>query len=229
MKRPIISVIIPAHNEEKYLGETLRALRQQTYRYFEVLVVANGCVDRTVEVARAHADKVIELPDRALGKARNTGAAKARGELLVFLDADTRLEAGALEVIAREFSESYSSGTVRGLPDPPKLKYRLLYFWKNSLHRLALHCGSSGVICCWRDQFKEVGAFREDLNVRENSELIQRLRQFGPYKFISSAAAITSMRRYEKRGAARGFWQWFKIWAHSLVADLSHRTYEPIR
>lgn len=229
MKNPVISVIIPAHDEERYLPETLRSLRAQTYRYYEIIVVANGCVDGTVPIAREKADKVIELADRALGKARNTGAAKARGDLLVFLDADTRLAPHALEVIAREFTDRHSSATLRGLPDIPKLPYRLLYVYKNLMHRFSLHRGSSGVICCWRDQFKEIGAFREDLNVRENSELIARLRRFGPYKFIAGAAAITSMRRYEKGGAARGFWEWLRIWARSLVADLSHRTYEPIR
>jgi hypothetical protein len=49
----------------------------------------------------------------------------------------------------------------------------------------------------WRDQFKEVGGFREDLNVRENSELIARLGRFGPYRFVAGGAAVTSMRRYE--------------------------------
>ena len=226
---PLISVIIPAHNEEQYLGETLRALREQTYPYYEVIVVANGCDDNTCTVGRRLADKLIELQERALGKARNTGAAKARGELLVFLDADTRLEPHALEILAREFTPRYSSATFKGKPDRSRLAYRWLYLWKNLLHRSALHCGSSGVICCWRDQFKEVAGFRQDLNVRENSELIRRLRQFGPYKFIGDAVAVTSMRRYEKGGAVHGLWEWLRIWAQSLVSDLRHRTYEPIR
>ena len=79
--KPVISVIIPAHNEEAYIGETLRGLRAQSYRYFEVIVVANGGVDQTCAVARPLCDKLIDLPDRSLGKARNTGAAKARRDL----------------------------------------------------------------------------------------------------------------------------------------------------
>lgn len=226
---PLISVIVPAHNEEKYLGETLHALQQQTYRYFEVIVVANGCQDRTVDLARRNCDRVIELPERGLGKARNTGAAKARGGLLLFLDADTRLAPDALECIARQFAPRYSSATVQGFPDTPKLKYRTLYAAKNLLHRWALHCGSSGVICCWRDQFKEIGGFDEALSVRENSELIRRLKRFGPYRYLPEAVAITSMRRYENMGLALGAWLWLKIWMESFVSDLRHRTYEAIR
>jgi glycosyltransferase involved in cell wall biosynthesis len=227
--KPLISIIIPAHNEEKYLGETLQALQRQTYRYFEVLVVANGCTDRTVEIARDKCDRVIVHPARDLGKARNTGAAKARGDLLIFLDADTRLEPQALEVIAKEFMPAYSSATIAGRPDRRRLSYSAFYLFKNMLHRSGLHCGSSGVICCWRDQFKEAGGFDPQLQVRENSELIGRLRTFGPYKFIGGAVAVTSMRRYEKTGIAKGAWQWTKIWLQSLVSDLHHRTYEAIR
>jgi glycosyltransferase involved in cell wall biosynthesis len=226
---PLISIIIPAHNEEKYIGETLDALKNQSYRYFEVIVVANGCVDHTAAVAREKCDRLIDLPDRGLGKARNTGGAKARGDLLVFLDADTKLDPRALEVIAKQFRPTDSSATLRGQPDNSRFWYSLLYFYKNLLHRLALHCGSSGVICCWRDQFKEVAGFDEGLNLRENSELIGRLRAFGRYKFIGDAVAVTSMRRYDKVGAARGAWHWFRIWFRSLVSDLHHRPYEPIR
>jgi glycosyltransferase involved in cell wall biosynthesis len=225
---PLISIIIPAHNEEHYLAETLRSLRAQHYPFFEVIVVANGCTDQTVRVARHRCDRVIELPDRGLGKARNTGAAKARGELLIFLDADTQLAPGTLETVATEFTSRYSSGTPRGRPDNPKLLYRAHYCWKNLLHRLSLHRGSSGVICCWRDHFKAVGGFIEDLQVRENSELIRRLHRFGPYKYLGKAVAITSMRRYEKAGA-RAVWEWVRIWLKSFGSDLRCREYEPIR
>ncbi len=226
---PLISILIPAHNEEAYIGETLKALRLQTYRFFEVIVIANGCTDLTAQVAHPLCDRVIDLAERGLGKARNTGGAKARGELLVFLDADTRLNPEALAEIARQFTADCSSATIEGRPDALRLRYAAYYHFKNWMHRRALHCGSSGVICCWRDQFKEVGGFNEALQVRENSELIRRLRRFGRYRFIAGAQAMTSMRRYEKGGAAKGAWQWVRIWLRSLVSDLHHRTYEPIR
>lgn len=227
--KPLISIIIPAHNEERYLGETLRALARQNYRYFEVIVVANGCSDKTTEIARDQCDKVIDLPERGLGKARNTGAAKARGDLLIFLDADTRLEPRALEFIAARFTPQCSTATIKGRPDTRRLSYLVFYGFKNLLHRSGLHCGSSGVICCWRDQFKESGGFDPCLQVRENSDLIRRLRAFGRYRFISESTAVTSMRRYEKTGVVRGAWQWTKIWLQSKVSDLHQRTYEAVR
>jgi glycosyltransferase involved in cell wall biosynthesis len=194
-----------------------------------VIVVANGCQDATASVARDRCDKLIELPEKALGRARNTGAAKARGDLLLFLDADTALAPDALEVIAREFTPQFSCGTVRGQPDSGRWSHSFVYALKNSLHRSTVHCGSSGVILCWRDYFKAVSGFDEQLQVRENSELMGRLRRFGPYKYVAGARAITSMRRYQNAGTGKVMWRWFVLWLKSLVSDLRQQTYEVVR
>jgi glycosyltransferase involved in cell wall biosynthesis len=229
LMKELISVIIPAHNEEEYLRQTLVALQQQTYPFFEVIVVSNGCDDNTAAVARDACDKLVVLPDKGLCRARNVGAAKARGDLLVFLDADTLLEDGALSLIARSFSREASCGTLHGRPDVSRFIYRGIYFLKNFLHRFNLHYGSSGIIVCWRSRFKEAGGFDETLHMRENHDLMCRLRRFGQYQYISGASAITSMRRYEKGGAYKISWLWVKIWFQSLFSDLRHRKYEAIR
>jgi glycosyltransferase involved in cell wall biosynthesis len=224
----MVSVVIPAHNEEQYLEATLSALKQQTHPCFEILVVANGCVDRTAEVAQKLSDRLVVLEERGLSRARNVGAAKARGNLLVFLDADTLLEPQALDRIASEFTADCSSGTVRGRPDRGRLSYRVIYLLKNSFHRFGIHRGSAGVILCWKDHFKLAGGFDEALQLRENSELIKRLGKFGRYRYISSTTAVTSMRRYEKRGG-RAMWLWFKLWVISFFTDLRNRHYEAVR
>src|SRR5690242_8462496 len=76
----LVSVIIPAHNEERYLPATLEALKKQTYGWCEVIVVANGCTDRTAEVARGLCHRLIVLSQKSLGVARNLGARMAKGE-----------------------------------------------------------------------------------------------------------------------------------------------------
>src|SRR5688572_29770366 len=111
--KPFISIIIPAHNEEEFLPTTLAALKQQTYRPFDTIVVANGCTDDTVEAVRGKCDQLFELEERGLGPARNLGAAKARGNLLLFLDADTILEPTALAVIARQFKRQIGRASCR--------------------------------------------------------------------------------------------------------------------
>jgi glycosyltransferase involved in cell wall biosynthesis len=224
--QPYISVVIPAHNEEEFLPETLDALKKQTYRGFETIVVTNGCTDRTAEVVRGKCDQLYELDERGLGPARNLGAAKARGNLLLFLDADTLLEPTALHTIARKFKRHHSAGTLRGEPDRAKSSYKLIYFLKNFVHKTHAHHGSSGVILCWKDHFDAVGGFDNELYLRENSDLMKKLRQFGSYKYISQTPAITSMRRYEKTGTSEMVLLWLKVWVLSNFSDIRNQTYE---
>src|SRR5688572_19276995 len=115
-KPAMISVVIPARNEEEFLPATVRALNDQNYRNFEVIVVANGCRDRTAETAREWGCRVFELGDRGLGAARNLGGKQALGRILIFLDADTLLPRNALGTIAAKFKRSHSCGTLWGEP-----------------------------------------------------------------------------------------------------------------
>lgn len=221
-----ISIIIPAFNEEETLPATLDALRKQDYPRFETVVVANGCTDRTAGVAAGKCDQFYELSQRGLGPARNLGAARARGHLLLFLDADTILEPGSLAEIGQRFKRKHSAGTLRGVPDQPKASYKTIYFLKNFLHMSHAHHGSSGVLLCWKDHFQAVGGFDNELYLRENSDLMKKLRRFGSYRYLSRRAAITSMRRYEKTGTAEMVLLWLKVWILSNISDLRNQTYE---
>lgn len=226
----MISVIIPAHNEEDYIGLTLDALRRQNYPHFEVIVVANGCSDRTAAIAMKACDRLVVLSDKNLGVARNLGAKLARGNLLMFLDADTVLEPGALEIVAHKFTHEYATGTFKGQPDDTeRWSFRAIYAVKNFIHRWSLHQGSSGVILCWRRNFLEAHGFDEAMQVRENSELIRRLGHFGKYRYIGETAATTSMRRYQTAGTGKMIFYWFKVWFQSLFSDLRNKEYETVR
>jgi hypothetical protein len=153
----------------------------------------------------------------------------ASGDILVFLDADTHLSPGAVRRIAEEFSEQCAAGTVKGAPDEPAASYRFVYCLKNTVHRLGLHPGSSGVILCWRRHFLKVGGFDEGLEVRENSELMRRLMRFGKYKYVGDVEAVTSMRRFERKGLWRLSWLWLRVWVQSNFGDLHRRRYEIVR
>ena len=76
--KPELSVIIPALNEEKYIGHAIAGLRKQTFRDFETIVVDGGSIDRTCEIARGYA-RIFVHRKRGAGRARNFGAKKARG------------------------------------------------------------------------------------------------------------------------------------------------------
>ena len=224
----MISVVIPARNEEEFLPATIEALKAQSYSNFEIIVVANGCDDRTAVIAREFGCRVFELGERGLGASRNLGGRQANGQILVFLDADTLLPKDTLKTIAAKFRRCHACGTLWGEPDSRRLSYKLIYAAKNFIHGMHLHCGSSGVIICWKDDFLKVGGFDERLYLRENSHLMKRLLRFGRYCFIARAPAITSMRRYESQGTLEMVRLWLKVWWQSIVSDITDKTYEDL-
>jgi glycosyltransferase involved in cell wall biosynthesis len=101
-ERPVVSLIVPARNEESCLGACLQSLSGQAGVSFEIIVVDDGSIDRTPEIARSFpAVRVVDprpLPPGWTGKnnALVAGAKEARGEWLLFTDADTVHRAGSL-------------------------------------------------------------------------------------------------------------------------------------
>lgn len=111
-----ISVVIPAYNEEKYLGPCLQALRGQTYPHdqFEVIVVDNGSTDATARIAQDFGARVIEEPIKGIARARQRGFEAARGVIIVSTDADTVVPPFWLARIAGHFTRNPELGGVYG-------------------------------------------------------------------------------------------------------------------
>lgn len=111
-----LSVVIPAHNEESRLPGTMRSvgdyLRRQTYRS-EIIIVVNGCQDRTPELAAAEAKRlavpvrVLNLTESGKGRAVKAGVLAASGEIIIFMDADNAAPIAEIEKFWPAFSEGY--------------------------------------------------------------------------------------------------------------------------
>ena len=86
--RPLISVIIPAYNRERYLAEAIESVFAQTYPAIELIVVDDGSIDRTAEVAKRYPIIYHYQPNGGIGAARNAGIALATGTYIAFLDSD---------------------------------------------------------------------------------------------------------------------------------------------
>jgi glycosyltransferase involved in cell wall biosynthesis len=86
---PLVSVIIPVYNGERYLASALRSVLAQDYRPIEILVIDDGSDDRSAEIARGWPEvRYFHQKNQGIPVARNTGLEHARGELVAFLDAD---------------------------------------------------------------------------------------------------------------------------------------------
>ena len=104
MDRPLFTIVIPAHNEERYIGACLESIRAAARRLpprsVQVIVAADKCTDRTAAIAQAHGAQVIVCAAHCIAAVRNIGAAHALGRILVTIDADSRMTEGSLQEIA---------------------------------------------------------------------------------------------------------------------------------
>jgi poly-beta-1,6-N-acetyl-D-glucosamine synthase len=115
--REMMSVVVPAYNEEKTIASTLESLLAQTYHSFEVIVVDDGSSDRTSEIARRYEGQKVRLVsqgNRGKAEALNAGLASAAGSLILTVDADTRLGKDALAALAGRFASQPGLGGLSG-------------------------------------------------------------------------------------------------------------------
>jgi glycosyltransferase involved in cell wall biosynthesis len=101
-ERPLVSIIVPAYNAERFLPETLRSIQEQTFSRFQALVVDDGSVDGTVEVVRQFSAsdrriRLVQRPNGGVAAARNLGFAQSVGDFVAFIDADDVWYSHALE------------------------------------------------------------------------------------------------------------------------------------
>ncbi|MBI5392020.1 glycosyltransferase [Candidatus Woesearchaeota archaeon] len=202
----MLSVIIPAHNEEQYLVSTLTSLKQQTYPDFEVIVVCDGCTDKTPELANKYAEKVLVLQERkGPAAARNAGAKLARGEKLVFLDADTQPSSMVFEQIMKQDADTI--GTCRLEPSPATFKHRLaMHFKKNFLSPFGV---TNGLIFVSKQYFQAVQGFG-DFQKGEDGDFVRRLKRAGKQFVVLREPVLTSMRRMDRKGYLGVWWYWLK-------------------
>lgn len=102
-RQPLVSVIMPAYNAEKYIGEAIASVRAQTYENWNLLILDDGSADRTAEIAQGYAQldariRVLRNPQNmGVARTRNRGFDLAQGEWIALLDSDDRWRAQKLE------------------------------------------------------------------------------------------------------------------------------------
>ncbi len=206
------SVIIPAHNEENYLARTLEALGNK----HEVIVVCNGCTDKTFEIASKYNCKAFNLSQKGVSTARNFGARHATQDMLVFLDADIIVNDDTLDKIE---ASKYDIGVTKVKADSSKALPKILMALKTLAHRLGY---STGLIFLTKKTFEAAGGFDESLELGEDGKLLRAARKLGNFGIVDTYV-FNSMRRFEKVGYAKVMWFWVR---HFFV---KHKKYEAVR
>jgi glycosyltransferase involved in cell wall biosynthesis len=209
----LISVVIPAYNEEQYLNRCLEALAHQTCPAgrFEVIVVDNGSTDATAEIARRFGVRVVTEPRKGVARARQTGFEAARGEVIVSADADTAVPPFWVARIAAHFREDPALGGVYGpvywpdgrLIERLCLRYPITWgLWLTNRLRRSLWWGSNFAVR--RDVFWEAGGFPVQWGEGsgEDIDLARRVSRIAPVHFDPDLVVCASSRRM-REGWAR--------------------------
>ena len=178
-----ISVVIPAFNEERLLPGTLASVRAAAAAFeargwaTERIVCDNNSTDRTAEIARADGATVVFEPVNQIARARNAGAARASGDWLVFVDADSRpspdLFAEAAEAIAG--GRCIAGGCTVRL-DTSRVSVRFFVFLWNAVSR-NLGWAAGSFIFCEASAFRQVGGFNQEIYAAEEIDLFRRLKR----------------------------------------------------
>ncbi len=231
--KPAISVIVPTLNEASLIGYTLASARNQDFKgKYEIIVSDSNSKDNTAKIARKYADKVIVTKRKGVSVGRNLGAQAAKGDILLFLDADTILLPNALSEICHYFRQHKN---IIGLNIPfivDNLRKNMLaiaatYAYR-ALRKVKLQPIYAVCFACKRDMFFKAGGFPEHLRVAEDIDLGQRLKKLGKIEYLKTTFAITSARRLEKWNLAKIYNAW--LLGYFYIKYLKYQpSYPPIR
>jgi glycosyltransferase involved in cell wall biosynthesis len=225
-----ISVVIPAFNEESYLGETLASLNRAAAVLLkkealpvEIIVVDNDSSDSTAEVARSFGARVVRDARHNVATVRNAGAGFACGEILVFVDADTTVPDELLCRVAEVMREhDCLGGAVDTNYRPGRLTSKAyLQLWRlaGKLTRTA----QGATQFCRKDIFLALDGYDETLFMGEDVDFYRRLRRFarrhgGSVRLIEDIRVTPSSRRFDQWS----FWRTL-IWTNPLFILIFRR------
>ncbi|MFH0875157.1 MAG: glycosyltransferase family 2 protein [archaeon] len=231
-KLPLISVIIPAYNEEKYIAECLNSLKNQQFKDFEIIVVDNNSKDSTPQIAKKYTKNVFLCKKQGISSARNYGAIKAKGKILCFIDADGIVSSNYLLQINNTFTYDNSLAALSGVnvfSTRNPLKF-ILYNIYNVIVFSALFIGNyigkyyvaGNNMSIKREVFERAGCF--PLVVSEDIWLSKNLRKFKPLKvrFSPFITISYSARRFEKNGFLKTLFSWIK----ATTKEVPEKTYK---
>lgn len=190
-----ITVVIPAYNEEECIGDLLSDLKEQSFRNFEVILIDDGCTDRTAEIAKKFNAKIFFSGKHNLAFNRNLGIRNAKGEIIVNLDADFRVNKDFLKEIGKCFVDE----GVGGIRVGEKLSQETLMERLDYLRTFCKYGGVAQSVRVFRKGIfydEELRCFGEDVSM--NKKVVGRIA-------ICKKAQITHHRFHTVREVARSW------------------------
>ena len=158
----MISFIVPAYNEEAELPRTLRAIHSAAADHeYEIVVVNDGSTDATAAIAEKWGARVISIKRRQIAAARNAGAKPARGDIFIFVDADTRIGSEHVRGALDALSNGFAGGGARLDFDGQIPRWGKLLFYVFGTFYFGLNLGAGAFLFTTRENFFAAGGFDE--------------------------------------------------------------------
>jgi len=206
--RPVLSIVVPAHDEEAFIGRTLEAIHTAADAIglaYEVIVVDDGSTDATAEIARRAGARVVPILVRQIAAARNAGARVANGEMLLFVDADTIVTGRLLKAAVAEMRKGAVGGGARAVYDEgtPPWAQRLIVVVVGFMRRVNWAAGC--FFFAQRAAFERVGGFDERYFASEEIHLSRALKRLGRFVILRETV-VTSGRK------AHTYSSWHTLW-----------------
>lgn len=202
-----VSIVIPAYNEEKFIGRLFDSIKDMDVPSgveLDVVVVLNRCTDKTEIIAREFGAKIISNDTKNLSSIRNSGVKAATGEWVVTIDADSWMSQNTLIEICNEIETgNMVGGGIKLKPERSSLGISIgyaLFLLPAFFLRL-----SFGLYWFKKDYFNRINGFNEKKLIGEDIDFLIRLKGFGRtigkrYKKITKAHVVTSCRKFDQFG-----------------------------
>ena len=209
---PTVSLIIPAFNEEDYIGACLDAVMKNVRPHInEVIVVDNASTDRTAKIAGSFPGVIVVCESRkGPTHARQRGYESSTGDILVYADADTRPPVGWIEQILNEFTERNDVVCVSGpyrFYDLPKHADAAIVIWNAATKLLSFAIGYlviGGNFAIRRDVLDSMGGFDQAIDFYgDDVDIARRAHAFGKIRYILTLTMPSSARRLKAQGLLR--------------------------
>lgn len=208
--KPTLSIIIPTLNEEEFLPDILKSIKNQSFTDYEVIVADSSSKDKTVDIAKSFGCKVTEGGRPAKG--RNNGAKAARGEYLLFLDSDVTLSKDFLQNIITEFRQrKLGIATCYMTPLSKKAIDKVFHMIGNFVMFINQYIDPHAPGFCIlvkKSIHEKIGGFDETLRVAEDHDYVKRTRKLGKFRVLKSDRILVSVRRFDTDGRLNVMWKY---------------------
>jgi glycosyltransferase involved in cell wall biosynthesis len=227
-----ISFIVPAFNEERELGATLKALvaaGNTLVDSYEIVVADDGSTDGTARIARAHGAQVITAQHRQIAATRNSGAGIAKGEIFIFVDADTTVNNDVIGAAVSAILDGAVGGGAAVTFDKPLTAYGKLMTPLILKGYMLTGWAAGCFMFCTRQAFEAIGGFDEKLFGSEEIPFSKGLKQHGRFLMLRESVRTSArkFRIYSGREHVRSIWKFLLRGREALYdRDAMHMWYD---